>query len=546
MSQQIPEIEESTKFNFITSIWIVPFVALLIAGWLAYQYYSELGSEIKIIFPKNEGLQAGQSRIKYRDVPIGTVTKITLQEDGEGVTVIASMDKTATPYLNGNSKFWIVKPEVGFSGVSGLDTLISGTYINMNSEKGGVFKDKHVGLDHAYREIGGGEYYQLNSSRGDSTVKVGTPIYFQNIQVGQVEYVVLSLDGTSMDVVIFIDKLYVPCVHTDSKFWVRSTLDVSLSNGSLDVKVAPFSDLIQGAIEFSSSGVDDTNSVPYSFVFPLYKNSNVIESKKIGSGGKHIKTFMLRTQDSLAKLKLNARVRYDGFDVGGVEKIKLSYEKETHHMKGEVLINIDTSVFEDPNDTNHTGEENFHQAVEEGLRAKITSADIITGMLFVDLIFDENATKQTVTQGKHYAVLPTVESDGGGVMDEVKKILAKLNDLPLKKLIVSIDKVVNETSAPVANANKVLLDLQKTVENINKLTGKKSFTALPDEVDKALKELTKTLRTTKKVVKGYGNNSLLTHQIAQTLKVVTETSKEMQYFLEMLNRKPNSLIFGDK
>lgn len=546
MPKQIPEIEESTKFNFITSIWIVPFVALLIAGWLAYQYYSELGPEIRITFPKNEGLQAGQSHIKYRDIPIGSVLRIELQKDGEGVTVVARMDKAATPYLNGNSKFWIVKPEVGFSGVSGLETLISGTYINMHSEKGGVFTEEHVGLDHAYRDVGGGEYYQLNSSRGDSTIKVGTPIYFKNIKVGQVEYVVLSLDGKSMDVIVFIDRIYVPYVHTDSKFWVRSTLDVSLSNGSLDVRVAPVTDLIQGAIEFSSSGADDSNSVPYAFIFPLYKNSNVIGSKKIGSGGKNIKTFMLRTQDSLAKLKLDASVRYDGFHVGEVKEIKLSYEKETHKMRGEVLVKIDTSVFEDSQDANHTGEENFYQAVEEGLRAKIVPADPITGMLFVDLVFEENATKQMITQEKYYAVLPTIKSDGGGVMREVEKVLAKLNELPLKKLITSIDKVVNESSEPVANANKVLLDLQKTVKNINDLSGKKSFTALPDEVNKALKELTKTLRTTKKVVKGYDNSSLLTHQIAETLKVVTKTSKEMQQFLEMLNRKPNSLIFGDK
>ncbi|WP_296824643.1 MlaD family protein, partial [Sulfurovum sp.] len=116
MSQEIPEIEESTKFNFITSIWIIPFIALLIAGWLAYQYYSELGPQIRITFPKNEGLQVGQSHIKYRDVPIGTVSKIELQEEGEGVVVIARMDKTATPYLNEHSRFWIVKPEVGISG----------------------------------------------------------------------------------------------------------------------------------------------------------------------------------------------------------------------------------------------------------------------------------------------------------------------------------------------------------------------------------------------------------------------------------------------
>ena len=546
MSQQIPEIEESTKFNFITSIWIVPFVALIIAGWLAYQYYSEIGPEIKIIFPKNEGLQAGQSHIKYRDVPIGTVMKITLQEDGEGVAVIARMEKTAMPYLNENSKFWIVKPEVGFSGVSGLETLISGTYINMYAEKTGKFQDEHIGLEHPYRVVGGGEYYILNTPRGDNAVKVGTPVYFKNLKVGQVEYVTIALDGSSIDVIVYVDKMYVPYVHTDSKFWVRSTLDVGLANGNLDVTVAPFTDLIQGAIEFSSRGADTNYTVPTSFVFQLYKNRNIIESKKVGKGGEYIKLFEIISPDSVAKLKVGALVEYDGYNVGSVKQIKLSYDTKTHKMIGKVLLEIDTSSFATDNDDSITCANNFYQAVEEGLRAKITPTDFITGMLFVDLVFDENATKQTIMQGEHYAVLPTIKSDGGGVMNEVEKILAKLNKLPFKKLIVSIDKVFKESSEPVANANKVLLELQKTVKNINDLTGKKSFIALPDEVNKALKELTKTLRTTKKVVKGYDNNSLLTHQIAETLKVVTKTSKEMQQFLEMLNRKPNSLIFGDK
>ncbi|HHD79293.1 MAG TPA: MCE family protein, partial [Epsilonproteobacteria bacterium] len=158
MSKQIPKVEESTKFNFITSIWIVPFIALIIAGWLAYQYFSELGPEIRIIFPNNEGLQAGQSHIKYKDVPIGVVKKIELQKDGEGVTIIARMDKNTEAYLNDNTKFWIVKPEVGVTGVSGLETLISGTYINMYTQKGGAFKEKFHGMSHAYRKINDGEY----------------------------------------------------------------------------------------------------------------------------------------------------------------------------------------------------------------------------------------------------------------------------------------------------------------------------------------------------------------------------------------------------
>ena len=83
------------------------------------------------------------------------------------------------------------------------------------------------------------------------------------------------------------------------------------------------------------------------------------------------------------------------------------------------------------------------------------------------------------------------------------------------------------------------------MKNINTLTSKKSFEVLPDELNQALKELTRTLKSTQKAVKGYDNDSLFKQQLAQTLEILTKTSQEMQVFLRMLNRKPNSLIYGD-
>ena len=192
MSEHIPKIEESTKFNLFTSIWIVPFIAMLISLWLAFEHFSKIGPEIEILFPKNEGLVAGQSVVKFRNVPVGKVTKIILQEDGDGVVVFVRMnDKSSKPYITEKAKFWIVKPQFGISGVSGLDTLISGTYIDIYSIRGGSFEDKHIGLGQAYRDSTGGEYVQLNSKTGDDIV-VGTPIYYKNLKVGTVEYLYLS------------------------------------------------------------------------------------------------------------------------------------------------------------------------------------------------------------------------------------------------------------------------------------------------------------------------------------------------------------------
>ena len=552
MSTQIPEIEESSKFNLITSIWIVPIIALIIAGWLGYKHFAERGPEIKIIFPKNESLVAGQSLVKFRNVPAGKVTDIYAEEGTDGVIVVVRMNnRKAKPYLTEHAKFWIVKPEVGLSGVSGLDTLLSGTYINVYSKTGGKeFKKKYIGLTQPYRDTMEGEYFHLVSANGDNT-SVGTPIYYKNIKVGQVEYMYLGLDNKNVEIIVFIDRQYAAYVHDDSKFWTKSTMNVNFAKGNLDIHIAPVNYLLQGGIVFSSPGYDKNASVAHGRIFPLYESKTQAESTTIGSVTKCIEKFMLLTDESIANLRVQAPVRFDGFDIGWVTDIQLSYSKASHKMLGQILLAIDTSVFEDTYEINasgvlkSTGLSNLYQAVEEGLRAKITALDPITGMLFVDLTFNHQDGNGSIVKGSKYVQFPMASQSSAGIMTSMTQILDKLNNLPLEKLLASLNKVVEESSKPVENANVLLLDLQTTVKNINKLTSKKSFEVLPDELNKALKELTSTLKTTKKVVKGYDSDSMLNRQLSYTLEILTKTSQEMQVFLRMLNRKPDSLIFGD-
>ncbi len=543
MSKQIPDITESTKFNFITSIWIVPFIALIIAGWLAYQYFDDRGPEIKIIFPVNEGLIAGQSVVKFRNVPVGKVTAIHIDKDVNGVVVVVRVNsKRAIPYLTEKARFWIVKPEVGLKGISGLDTLISGTYINVYSGEGGKeFKDSYVGLTQPYRDAMEGEYFHLVSSNGDN-VAVRTPVYYKDIKVGQVEYIYLGLDNKTVDTIIFIDKQYKNLIHDDSKFWIKSMFNVDFAKGNLDVNVAPMNFMLQGGIVFSSSGHDSNDTVDSDRKFILYKNKTRAESKNISSSPKNIKKFYMTTDQSTANLRVNAPVRFSGFDIGWIDDIKLSYDKTKHKMLAAIVMGIDTSVFDD----NTTGEENLYSAVKDGMRAKLNTLDIISGMLYIDLTFDHNESNGTiVSDAGSYPKFPMVEETSVGVMSSMIKIMDKINRLPLNKLVNSLNKVINETSEPIANANEMLKDLRKSAKDLSKMTSKKAFIMMPNEVDKALKELTQTLKTTKKVVKGYGSNSILNKQLSHTLEILTKTSQEMQVFLRMLNRKPDSLIFGD-
>jgi paraquat-inducible protein B len=346
-----------------------------------------------------------------------------------------------------------------------------------------------------------------------------------------VEHVNISLDGQSVEFVVFINKLYVPYVHRSSKFWVKSAVEVGFVDGSLDINVAPLTHLVQGGIEFSSRGEDISKKVPDTYVFPLYKNANLAEGQVIGRGGDFVNTFEILTEDSIAKLKKGAQVQYEGYEVGRVKDIALSYNGETHKIVGRVLVDIDLSSFASKQDDITSCQEKFNQALEEGLSAKISSKDPFTGTLFVDLVFDMNTTQRTLIQGEQFVRLPAVPNDATGIVEGVEKLVA------------SLSKVVDDNAEPI---QKIVADLQQSVNNLNAMTETKAFKTMPDELNKTMKELTTTLRTAKKVLKEYDSNSLLTHQIAQTLKEVTETSQEMEEFLKMLNRKPNSLIFGDQ
>lgn len=547
MAKQIPEITESSSFNLITSIWIVPVIALVIAGWLAFQHFSERGPEIKIIFPQNEGLVAGQSLVKFKNVPVGKVTDIYAEEGTDGVVVVVRMNsKESKPYLTEHARFWIVKPEVGLTGVSGLDTLLSGTYINIYSEAGGKnITDKFIGLTQPYRDDLKGDYFTLTSPTGEG-VQVGTPIYFKNIRVGQVEYLYLGLNDKDVEIIVFIDKEYTPYINDDSKFWLRSTMNIDFTKGNLDISIAPMNYLLQGGIEFSSSGKNEKRLVPSKHIYKLFKNKTEAKGQAIGSEVVFLKRFMLEIENqSISKLNVGAPVRFEGFDIGQIEEMDISYNRTTHKMIAKVLFWIDSSVFEDENDKNATGLDNFYLAVKEGLRAKIASLDPITGMLYIDLTFKHQDGNGTIIDGGRYEQLPMASYNDSGIMDSVGQILNKLNNLPLEKLLASVTKVVEESSEPVQNANELLVELQTTVKNINKLTSKKSFEVLPDELSMALKEMTRTLKSTQKVVKGYDSDSLVKQQLTQTLEILSKTSQEMQIFLRMLNRKPNSLIFGD-
>jgi len=560
-----PHIEESSGFNLFASIWIVPFIALIISLWLVYQHFARLGPEIKIVFANSGGLQAGQSVIKYRNVPVGKVTRIEIEENGKGVVVIARMNKEAGRFMNETTRFWVVKPEVGYSGISGLETLISGSYIAMHASDGKEEKYRFKGLDTPYRDINSGIYILLHS-KSVGGVKVGTPINYRNIQVGEVEHASLATDGKSVELVVFVKKSYANLINITTKFWLQDLANIGFKDGKLNVRLAPvISYLAFGGITFESKFDKPYPKAAPNYFYRLYESEYEAQSRKIGQELRENHLFSFRFKGRISGLKKGASIQYQGFEIGEVNEVVLHYNSQNHTMEGLVLGEIDVSIFAEEN---RSGFSNLSLAVEEGLRAQLSSVNPLIGALFVDLVFAKNTAPVTlVPNEKRGTVFPVLDIQKSSLLDALTRFTNKLNTLEIQPLLDTVKMAVDNSVKPLQEALKhldeaivsykvladknsapleaMLVSVTKSSDGLGELVSTESTRDLPETLSKAIAQLDRTLRTTKKVLKGYRSNSLFGKRVTEMLREINKNSEESKRLLRKLNKKPNSLLMGN-
>ena len=183
----MPHPPKSRSNGAFLIVWIVPIVALVIGGWLAFKAISEKGPIITITFTTADGLEAGKTKIKFKDVEIGQVEQIALNEDASKVVVTAKMIKGSEPYLTDQTKFWVVRPRISGGSVSGLGTVLSGAYIGIDGSKTGSPAQSFTGLEvpPVVTIDQPGRHFNLQADTLGS-LDIGAPVYYRQIQVGQV------------------------------------------------------------------------------------------------------------------------------------------------------------------------------------------------------------------------------------------------------------------------------------------------------------------------------------------------------------------------
>jgi paraquat-inducible protein B len=493
-------------------VWVIPLVAALIGVSIVWREWSSRGPEIHISFQSASGIEEGKTQIKYRDVVIGLVTDIRLSKNRENVVVTAQLDKDAEALANERTQFWIVKPTIGVTGVSGLATLFSGSYIEADTivgEANKTEKIKFIGLEQPppITSDRPGDRFRLRAPSLGS-IQPGTPIYYLRIPVGVVTDYKLDPRGNHVDIDMFIDEPYDDFVNGNTRFWNESGVHVALGTNGIDVSVGSLTSLLSSGIAFRSFG--SHAQVADHHVFQLFGSE---QSAAALPQGPRIPVQM-RFEQSTKGLAIGAPIDFHGVTIGTVERVDLDIDQATKAFYTRVFANLYPAMLGaayqrlEMTNLDQAGLHALVQnAVDRGLRAQLRQGNLLTGSMLIALV-DRPDTKPHLTHSADGPlIVPTIASQTfADIEKKVGDIIDKIDKIPFQQIGDELQQVLAELSAVGQSVNQTLTPelsatmqkLQQTMANVNELL--QSSDPIPAQVQQTIQDLDDVLRSTRQLV----------------------------------------------
>ncbi len=509
------------KKSELPLVWFLPLIALLVSGWLIAKSINDKGPVITISFPTAEGLEVDKTKIKYLNVEIGKVTAISINEDLKTILITAQMNNTADRYLNQHTSFWVVRPQVGLGGISGLGTLLSGPYIEIKPGDGSS-EEHFTGLATApvLKDSDEGTHFILQTTNLGS-MKPGTPINFHGINVGEVLSHSLSEQADAIRLSIFINKPYDQFIRKNTRFWVDSGVDLSASADGFKVRTGPLISLLSGGIAFRASPEDTIENVqPENSTFPLYDTYDLSTQIVYQNTLKYVMYF----NGSVRGLAVGAPVQLRGIAIGKVTDINLELDKKTAEIHIPVTVELETDRIQAINNHNNISDKDMiTQLINKGLRAQLQTGSLLTGQLLVDLDFHPKSKIVLSDNKSVYPEFPTTASSLDQFTHSANIIMDKIAKLPLEDL--------------TAEANKTLQELQHT---------SKAATSMLATAQGTLDTADQTMSSAHQVLSIMEPGSTTHYELEQLLRELTQAASSVKQLSDYLEQNPNALISGKK
>jgi len=528
----LPKPKVARRREWLPSlIWLIPIVAALVGVTLVARILMERGPEIVLTFKTAEGLEAGKTAVKYKDVQIGLVQSLRLARDRSHVRVLVQLNKDAEGFTSADSRFWVVRPRLDTSGISGLGTLLSGAYIGADA---GVEKEtagEFTGLEAPPIVTRGDSGQQfLLRARDVGSLDVGSPVYFRRIKVGQVAAYELDGDGRGVTLRVFVNAPYDKFVGMNTRFWQASGIDAQLSASGFTLRTQSLATILLGGIAFQA---------PDDAMGPLAKENTAFvlaqdESAAMKEPDGPSQTLLMYFNQSLRGLTPGAPVDFRGVVLGEVKSIGVEFDRAEREFRMPVLVQIypdrlrrrESGAGAQATESRATQQERLRFLAEKGLRAQLRNGNLLTGQVYVALDFFPKAPPAKIDLSKSPIELPTIANGLDEIQSQVQEIATKLNKVPY-------EQIATDLRTTLATLNKTLTSAEQTVSRIN--------TDVTPELAAAMKDVRKTVNSAERTL---ADDSPLQQDMRQTLRELTRAAGSVRVLTDYLERHPESLLRG--
>jgi paraquat-inducible protein B len=533
--EELPEVEVR-KRRGISLVWLIPLVAGAIAIWLGYTTLQEKGPTIRVAFDNAEGLEAGKTRVRYRNVEVGLVDQVTLSEDLSHIVVGASLDRSMAAHMREGTQFWIVRPRVGLGGVSGLGTLLSGAYVEFDPGDGPPTQE-FVGLEEPppiTSRVPGTQFLLRTDQLG--SIGRGAPVYYRSIPVGQVLGYELADDKQALSIKIFVDAPNDQLVRPSSRFWNASGIEVSMGAGGLDVALESLEALLAGGIAFDTPDIDEPGEAAAAgTAFPLFASLREVTE----AGFTQRIPYLVEFDGSVRGLRAGAPVEFRGIRAGTVTDVRLEIDAGHNSVRIPIALEIEPQrigVVQGASDAQPYAV--MAALVERGLRAQLKSGNLLTGELLVDLDFHPDSPPASLDRSGAHPKIPSVPAELEALEASVSAMLTKLAALPLPELIDDLRRTIKGIDALVASPDTV-----GTVAALNQSAVRLAglLAMFDGQVGPLLVQARSTLASADGLV---GADSQARYDLNLLLKELTGAARAIRGLADYLERHPEALLRG--
>jgi paraquat-inducible protein B len=527
--QALPEPKRERPRNWLPSlVWLIPIVAAVVGLTLVVKIVLERGPLITISFVSAEGLEAGKTKVKYKDVDIGQVQSITLSKDRSHVVTTVQLTKEAESFTADDTRFWVVRPRVAASGISGLNTLFSGAYIGADAGKSEETKKSFAGLEQPpiiTRDTSGKQFVLHANDLG--SLDIGSPVFYRRIKVGQVAAYDLDQDGKGVTLRIFVNAPYDKFVSINTRFWHASGFDMQINASGFKLHTQSLATVVLGGIAFRPmDDVDNAAPARENTSFGLAED----ETAAIREPDGRSQTVLLYFNQSLRGLEPGAVVDFRGVVLGEVKSIGIEYDDKTQQFIMPVVVELFPDrlgrKFNEQNSSRYTPRQRLHYLVEHGLRAQLRSGSLLTGQVYIAMDIFPHAPAAKIDIEHSPVIFPTIPSSMDEIQTQIADVTRKLSKVPF-------DKIGEDLRQTLSTLNRTLSSAEQTMNKLNNDVAPGIVAAMGD----ARKTLNAAERT-------LSDDAPLQQDVRQTMQELSRTAASIRVLTDYLQQHPESLIRG--